>query len=228
MRRITLFLAAVATAGLGLLAAPGASAAALPIQPGMRITVGTAGCTANFVYDGVGVSAGRTFIGTAAHCASAVGDDVKDANGAVFGDVAFIGNEDTTADDFAFIEVRTEDLGRVSTVVKGHSAPKGYTTAEEPVLGDTTTLSGYGTGFEVTGATREGRFGVVTYADSELYSVVGPIIYGDSGGPVVHDPSGKALGIVSRLCIGVCTEEGPTVEGILAKASDAGFPVTLR
>ena len=39
----------------------------------------------------------------------------------------------------------------------------------------------------------------------------------------------KALGIVSRLCgAGACSEEGPTVQGILAKAAAAGFPITLR
>jgi hypothetical protein len=37
-----------------------------------------------------------------------------------------------------------------------------------------------------------------------------------------------SLGIVSRLCIGLCEEEGPTVEGILAKAAAAGFSVTVR
>jgi hypothetical protein len=226
MRRI-LLLAALVVGALGLANAPGASAAEV-IQPGMLITVGTAGCTANFVYDGVGVNAGRTFIGTAAHCATNVGDDVKDASGAVFGDVAYIGDADATAADFSFIEVRTEDLGRVSTVVKGHSAPKGYTTSDDLALGDTTTLSGYGMGFDITPTTQEGRIGVVTGSDDEIYTVVAPIIYGDSGGPVVHTASGKALGIVSRLCIGVCTEEGATVEGILAKAADAGFPVSLR
>jgi hypothetical protein len=58
--------------------------------------------------------------------------------------------------------------------------------------------------------------------------VDGPIHWGDSGGPLVHRRTGKALGIVSRLCIGACTEEGPTVQGILAKAASRGFTVTLK
>ena len=44
----------------------------------------------------------------------------------------------------------------------------------------------------------------------------------------MHVGTGKALGIVSRLCVGVCSEEGPTVQGILAKAASRGFSVTLR
>jgi hypothetical protein len=44
----------------------------------------------------------------------------------------------------------------------------------------------------------------------------------------VHIGTGKALGIVSRLCAGACSEEGPTVQGILAKAASRGFSVTLR
>jgi hypothetical protein len=40
--------------------------------------------------------------------------------------------------------------------------------------------------------------------------------------------AGKALGIISRLCAGACSEEGPTVQGILAKAASRGFAVTLR
>jgi hypothetical protein len=36
------------------------------------------------------------------------------------------------------------------------------------------------------------------------------------------------MGIVSRLCVGLCTEEGPTVQGILAKARARGFALALR
>lgn len=228
MRRI-LLLASLVAGTLGLANAPGASAAApAPIQPGMQIIIGSAGCTANFVYNGIGVNAGRTFIGTAAHCANKVGDDVRDSARHVFGDVAYIGNAEETAEDFAFIEVRPEDVRRVSAAVKGHAAPTGYTKASDVDLGDTAQFSGFGMGFDLTATTRESRTGVVTGIDSAIYSVVGPIIYGDSGGPVVHIPTGKALGIVSRLCVGACTEEGPTVEGILDEARADGFPVSLR
>jgi hypothetical protein len=66
------------------------------------------------------------------------------------------------------------------------------------------------------------------FDNTELYDVSGPIHWGDSGGPLVHIRTGKALGIVSRPCAGLCSEEGPTVQGILAKAASRSFPVTLN
>jgi hypothetical protein len=65
--------------------------------------------------------------------------------------------------------------------------------------------------------------------DPGSYGLVGPIIYGDSGGPLVHIPTGKALGLVSRLCLGrPCYDEGPSIEGILARAAARGFTLAIR
>ena len=88
-------------------------------------------------------------------------------------------------------------------------------------------LSGYGQPFDLLALTREQRRGVLSGDDSELFIAVAPLIFGDSGGPV-HVGTGRALGLVSRLCIGVCTAEGPTIEGVVAKAASRGFAVTLR
>ena len=93
--------------------------------------------------------------------------------------------------------------------------------------GDSIQLSGYGLGYDTTPATQEGRQALMGTDDAELYTVTGPIHWGDSGGPLVHVGTGKALGIVSRLCAGACSEEGPTVQGIIAKAASRGFPVSL-
>jgi len=97
------------------------------------------------------------------------------------------------------------------------------TTPAETSTGDPVQLSGFGLGF-----TQERRLAAMGFDDNELYDVTGPLIFGDSGGPLVHIPSGRALGIVSRLCIGVCTEEGPTVQGIIAKAAAKGVAVSVR
>jgi hypothetical protein len=154
---------------------------------------------------------------------------VRDIDGTVFGKVAFIGDQNDTAWDFAFIEVDPEDLGRVSPAVKGHPTfPKGSTTPLETLVGDQIQLSGYGLGYDTTPATQEQRKAVMGTDDASIYTVSGPIHWGDSGGPLVHIGTGKALGIVSRLCAGACSEEGPTVQGILAKAASRGFAVTLR
>jgi hypothetical protein len=210
--------------------APGAGAANEPIQPGVEISTPVGGCTLNFIYDGTGAQAGKVFGGTAAHCVSAIGQDVTlGSTGEVFGDVALIGDENSTVADYSFIEIRPAFLSRVSAAMKGNpSYPKGVATAAETAVGDTIQLSGYGLGFGLTGPTQERRVGVITYDDAEVHEVVAPLIFGDSGGPLVHVASGKAYGIVSRLCLGVCEEEGPTVAGLLAKAAARGFTVTLR
>jgi hypothetical protein len=215
-----------AAATLAVAAAlPSAASAAVTLQPGAYHETDAGSCTLNFAYSG----GGKTYLGTAAHCVASIGQPVRDIDGTVFGKVAFIGDQNVTAWDFAFIEVDPEDLGRVSPAVKGHPAfPKGSTTPAETLVGDSIQLSGYGLGYGTTPTTQEQRKAVMGTDDASTYTVSGPIHWGDSGGPLVHIATGKALGIVSRLCAGACSEEGPTVQGILAKAASRGFAVTLR
>ena len=199
------------------------------LQPGDYMVAGSSACTTNFVYDGTGALAGKVYLGTAAHCVTNVGQDVSDENGTVWGDVALIGDENATAPDYAFIEVRAAHVSRVRAWVKGHpSYPTGVTTSGSTALGDLVQISGYGLGFDISTPTQESRVAVLTGDDAETHDVLGPIDFGDSGGPLVHVATGRALGIVSRLCVGVCSETGPTVEGLLAKAAARGFTVTLR
>jgi hypothetical protein len=206
-------------------AVPSQASAAVTLQPGAYHETDAGSCTLNFAYSG----SGKTYLGTAAHCVASIGQQVRDIDGTVFGKVAFIGDQNVTAWDFAFIEVDPEDLGRVSPAVKGHPTfPKGSTTPVETLVGDSIQLSGYGLGYGTTPATQEQRKAVMGTDDTSIYTVSGPIHWGDSGGPLVHIGTGKALGIVSRLCAGACSEEGPTVQGILAKAASRGFAVTLR
>ena len=108
------------------------------------------------------------------------------------------------------------------------SSATGSTVPADTAPGDSIQLSGYGLGYGTTKTTQEQRTAVHAFDDTEMYAVDGPIHWGDSGGPLVHKRTGKALGIVSRLCVGACTEEGPTVQGILTKAASRGFAVTLR
>jgi hypothetical protein len=221
MRRI--LIASIAAMALAI-ALPGAAQAAVMLQPGAYHETDAGSCTLNFAYSG----GGKTYLGTAAHCVASIGQSVRDIDGTDFGKVAFIGDQNVTQWDFAFIAVDPEDLGRVSPAVKGHpSFPKGSTVPADTLAGDAIQLSGYGLGYGTTPATQEGRQALMGSDDAELYDVTGPIHWGDSGGPLVHVKTGKALGIVSRLCAGACSEEGPTVQGILAKAASRGFPVTL-
>lgn len=205
--------------------APATAHGAVTLQPGAYHETDAGSCTMSFVYTGNS----KTYLGTAAHCVESVGQRVRDIEGVEFGSVAFIGNADVTEWDFAFIEVDAEDLARVSPAVKGWPAyPTGYTVPSDTLFGDSIQLSGYGLGYGTTKTTQEQRTAVFSFDDAEMYAVDGPIHWGDSGGPLVHKRTGRALGIVSRLCVGTCTEEGPTVQGILAKAQSRGFLVSLR
>ena len=203
---------------------PATAQAAVTLQPGAYHETDAGSCTLNFAYD----HGGAVQLGTAAHCVSSVGQRVRDIDGVEFGSVSFIGDANTTQWDFAFIQVDSEDVGRVSPAVKGHPQfPVGSTVPTDTATGDSIQLSGYGLGYGTTPTTQEQRTAVMGFDDTELYTVTGPIHWGDSGGPLVHIATGKALGIVSRLCAGTCSEEGPTVQGILAKAASRGFSVTL-
>lgn len=228
LSRLALVALAVATGLVAGAPAP-AVAASDPIQPGVEIATTVGGCTLNFIYDGTGSLAGRVYGGTAAHCVSRVGEPVQLGTGETFGTVALIGNPDVSVQDYAFIEISPSAVGRVRAAMKGNpSYPTGVATAADTATGDLVQLSGYGVGFGLTGPTQERRVGVVSSDDAELHQVVAPLVFGDSGGPLVHVATGKAYGIVSRLCVGVCEEEGPTVEGLLAKAAARGFTVSLR
>jgi hypothetical protein len=208
-----------------LAAAPAAAQAAPTLQPGAYHETDAGSCTMNFVYTG----GAQTYLGTAAHCVDKVGQTVQDSEGTTFGKVAFVGNADVTEEDYAFIEVDQEDLGRVSPAMKGHPQfPTGVTTPGETSTGDVVQASGFGVGFGETQPTQEQRRAALGYDDAEVHTLTGPVLFGDSGGPFAHVKTGKALGIVSRLCVGACSEEGPTVQGLLAKAAARGFVVTLK
>ena len=219
-----LALTLLAVTALGL-TAPAAHAATDPIQPGDYVGSSIGGCTLNFVFDG----GGKTYFGTAAHCVASVGETVRTLADEPFARVAMIGNPDVTAQDYAFLEVLPGYLSRVSPVVLGHAGtPTGVTPASATALGDQVDFSGYGLGFDLINVTRERRVGWIVGDDASEYTLVGMDTWGDSGGPIVHTSTGGAYAIVSRLCIGACTSEGPTVQGMLAKAAGRGLSLTLR
>lgn len=226
-RRLAAVTAAAATTALGFGVAASSASAAVTLQPGALSQTATGQCTLNFAYsDG----AGNVYMGSAAHCVSGVKDVVSDADGVAWGDVALVGNADSTVDDYSFIKVRQEALGRVSPRVKGSPQyPTGVATADQTRFGNTVALSGFGLGFQFLKLTQERRIGVFNSDDEGRYTVLAQLLFGDSGGPIVYTGTGGALGIVSRLCVGagLCTEEGPTVNGILTRARTKGLELSL-
>lgn len=203
---------------------PATASAAVTLQPGARSRSGDGACTLNFLF----TNGKADYLGTAAHCVKAVGDPVRDDDGVAFGEVAMIGAAENTINDWAFIKVKTSELDRVSPRMKGSEQyPTGIATPEETRTGDVLQLSGYGLAFDLTPITRERRVGVLIFDEAYGYKTVAPLLFGDSGGPLVHARTGKALGIVSRLCVGLCTEEGPTIPGILRQAKARGLDLEL-
>ncbi|MDQ3849363.1 MAG: S1 family peptidase [Actinomycetota bacterium] len=227
----TLALIALAFTPLG---APGGARAAGMLQPGAVIRTSETRCTLNFAYAG----GSGTYLGTAAHCVSRVGEAVRDADGDAFGNVAVRGNPNVNADDYALIRVRDDALGRVSPRVKGSPQyPTGVTAPADTAPLDAIRFSGNGLALDLLAPTRERRIGALVDDDESTYRAAGVITGGDSGGPLVHARTGRALGIVSRVCVvnhpggppvlETCTVTGPTVQGILARSAASGLALEL-
>ncbi len=230
--RYRAFWVAVGVFSLLSLGSPGvveeAAAGGYGIQPGDWMVTGNAGCTMSFVYDGVGALAGKVYMGTAAHCVGSVGQRSSTTAYGEFGTVAFRRSSGSAALDYAFIEVDPALHAEVVPWVRGHPGmPNGVTDHVDTLAGEPVFISGYGLGFSTTYLTREQRVGVLTYDSPNVYRLYGPIIWGDSGGPILHW-TGKALGIVSRLNLAGGMEEGPTVQKILADSAAQGFTVQIR
>lgn len=203
------------------------AAGAAAIQPGDRITTSIGSCTLSFLFEGTGSHAGDLFFSTAAHCVRNVGDRVRTTTYGAFATVVFM---DHTL-DYAFLKVDADKHIHTSPVVLGHYAPSGHTTRSETVLGDIVQHSGYGMGFATTTPTREKRVGVMYSDTSQRYTIESPIIFGDSGGPILHMKTGQALGIVSNINAGFVVppvrNQGPTVEGMLNGAAAQGLTLDL-
>lgn len=209
------------------------------IQPGDRVSTPPGGCTLNFVYDGTGPQAGKVFIGTAAHCFTALGQPASADSVGEFGRVVYMGDFSSanagsfdngipgTQTDFSLIEVAPAFASFVLPEVRGHPGlpTGGVLPVADARLGDIIEFSGYGTGFEYTQETRESRFGVYVFRSGSNWQGEGPVLPGDSGGPVLHE-SGKAFGVATYL--NVLGIGGPLLEVSLGEAAAAGFPVTLR
>jgi hypothetical protein len=204
-----------------------ATARADRLQPGAALGVG---CTANFVYDGVGPAAGRVFLGTAAHCVKEQGERVKDGAGREFGTVALLGDYREWHSDFALIEVDPPHHQRVEPSMAGHpTLPTRVASGADAEIGDFLQMSGWGGPFAPSSDTRENRRAVLTEYDAARFNSLAPVFGGDSGGPIAHVETGSALGTVSGWSfVSPGNLIGPTVTGIVAQAAQAGVPIRMR
>ena len=205
----------------GLPAVPG-EAAGLPIQPGAYVSTKGAGCTLNFLFTDVKK---RRYVGTAGHCSAKVGDVSLDADDERIGTIVFRENDGEM--DFSLIAVDRARYGDLKATVLGWGGPTGVTKPADTAQLDVVLHYGHGLLYGSNEATRPRR-GVLVLDDAERYVVNTPVIFGDSGGPVLHAPTGRALGVISRLSTDPpSTLVGPTVESILKRLAQQGFKLTL-
>lgn len=223
--------------------AAGPVSAATPIQPGARIVSGNSACTMNFIYREVvpeqtstngrrgtttrrpsttAPAEPRLFAGTAGHCVSGVGARVANDD-VTFGTVAFYRLDDSAGDDFAFIEIDRDKEHLVSPTMLGFDGPNGVISGEEARRGDAAHVYGNGLILGQSELTRP-RSGTLTRSDSQHYGATLPVIFGDSGGPVLHE-DGSALGIIAHLVVSTdfTTLDGNTVEHALRTAAASGL-----
>jgi hypothetical protein len=231
--------AAVLTLALAMLGvgAP-ARAAGPPIQPGVAIDTSGDFCTLAWLFQRAhetpaGDLEVSVFAATAAHCVHIVSEPVTlAADGTRIGEVAFIGANDIEGRDYAFVKIDPARYDQVNPAMTGHpQIPTGVSTS--PQKGDLVQFSGWGLGFDSTAETRERRQGVLSYLDAEEHRAIGPVNFGDSGGPVADVTEGNtAFGIVSALSVGgdpsaltvvFAGEGGPNLSFMLADAAARGF-----
>lgn len=250
----------VLLAALALQPAP-AGAVSDSIAPGDAIFIdGSSICTLNFVFDGVGAQAGKVYIGTAAHCINGnwdarfdhveggmvVGAQLASVDTPNFATVAWLGDYSDSVNggeaveneipgtqlDFALLEFKPAYAPLAQAEVRGHPGmPRGHTLAPQTALGDILLHSGHGIAWSETQATRESHHGTLWSDTSTSYLEVGTTVPGDSGGPILHQKTGKALGVVSLISIGIVPpiqDSGPTIQGVLAELAAHGITVQVR
>lgn len=194
-----------------------------PIQPGAQVQIAGSLCTLNYVF-----ARGSTrYVGTAGHCASNTGQRASTDGAGSFGTVVF--RQDDDALDFALIQIDQNKLNLVEPSVRGFGGPTGITTSSDASIGDLLSFHGYGLLLGATAATRP-RPGVLVGYGSTHYSMDAPAVNGDSGAPVLHTATGRALGIISVYGLSnipPTTDLGPTVAHIRARLQAAGYNVSL-
>lgn len=217
MQRLTIALAA--TALMLPLGGAHAAPAVTAIQPGANVVIGSNSCTLNFVFE----TATKKYIGTAGHCGT-VGKIAKSSSPSKdIGPIVYSENSGAPGIDFALIEIDSSRWSEIQPAVRTYGGPVGATTPSETDVGDVVLVTGYGLGFSLTPTTRD-RAGVLVQDNANEYVTNMVAVNGDSGGPVLHSKTGKALGTVSRYNLPLSTDIGPTVERILAKLRNNGYP----
>lgn len=205
--------------------APGAPARAAdaPIQPGAPASSPVGGCTMNFVFRDQNQV---RYIAIAAHCIN-VGQRASASGIGEFGTAVY--ERFNGDDDFALIQIDPSRYPFVNPAMRNWGGPTGYTSYTETTLGDGLLYHGYGIGVGSNAVTRSRR-GVLSADNVRSYTSMGVATFGDSGGPVLHEATGKALGLANNIFGGATSwVNGSTIERLVDKAAEeAGLFLTLE
>jgi hypothetical protein len=202
---------------------PAAHAIDQPIQPGARASSPIGGCTLNFVFHD---QHGAKYIAIAAHCID-LGQRASASGVGEFGTAIY--RRFQGDDDFALIRIDPAKYYAVNPAMRNWGGPTGYTTYEETTIGDRLLYHGYGTVVGQNGVTRS-RVGALSADNVRSYNSIGVATFGDSGGPVLHAATGKALGLANNILGGPTSlVNGSTIERLVDKAAEeAGLTLTLQ
>ena len=214
---------------------------AAKLRPGSRIL--PSGCTVGFLY--VDPVQQTYYLGTAAHCINSANGATQDGTGTrvvlddpdtgqdlgEIGTVVFdsdgplpagVGAVGGGGVDFTLIQLDPGINLIANPAEISQPGPTGYLSCAELVAGESVGFYGHGTPFYSTGLMNS-RVGAVLRCNSdETYAEVGiPIFQGDSGGPMLHLDSGKAIG----HCSGGAGSymEGPTMDYVFSELAATGF-----
>lgn len=207
-----------------------------PIRPGATLRVGTGTtvgpaevvteCTFNFVfYDPTTTGAPPVYIGTAGHCTARLGQRVSVGAGPTIGRVAYDSDLAGSAADFALVRIDAKRVSQTNPTVLGWGGPRGIAATGALGQGDQIDVHGNGLVVGQHAATRS-RWGVLVGWNAREYAADLPAVDGDSGAPLLHHPTGRALGIVSRYGVGWApptTDAGPRLSWIMTELRKFGF-----
>jgi hypothetical protein len=199
-----------------------------PIRPGASLG---GYCTYNWVFHDEPdplTEPDRTqavYIGTAGHCTDEVGERVTLPGVGQIGSVVYDSDLVDSDVDFSLVRIDDELIGRTNPTMIEWGGPTGSVTTAELSVGDRVDIHGYGIVLGQNDVTRS-RFGVLMSWNDDEYIANMPAVFGDSGSPLLHHDTGKALGIISRFAFTETppsTDVGPLMSWIFDELADAGF-----
>ncbi|MDQ3991456.1 MAG: serine protease [Actinomycetota bacterium] len=191
-----------------------------PIRPGSQFGDS---CTYNWVFNDQASTS--VYIGTAAHCTEAVGERASLGGFGQIGTVVYDSDVVGSDVDFSLIQIDGHLVGQTNPTMRGFAGPVGAVSPNALERGDIVDVYGYGIGVGLREETRARQGVLVNWTQNEYVADM-PAVNGDSGAPLLHDETGRALGIISRYgfsAVPPSTDVGPMMPWIMSELAKAGF-----